>query len=71
MQYTEEVNWSLNDFIVMGVLLLILGQAIDLSIRLIRKSSYQVTVIILIVVLFLLVWAELGVGLLGTPFAGS
>jgi hypothetical protein len=32
---------------------------------------YRILIIGLILILFLLVWAELAVGIFGTPFAGS
>ncbi|MEM8901957.1 MAG: hypothetical protein AAGC85_27870 [Bacteroidota bacterium] len=71
MQFTEEVNWTIGDFMVAGALLLGFGLLFDLAIRLIKKSRYRVLIIIAILILFLLVWAELAVGLFGTPFAGN
>ena len=71
MQLTDEVNWSFFDFIIMGVMLSITGLAIGIIIKKIKYSKYRNIFITIIVMIFLLIWAELGVGLFGTPFAGD
>ena len=71
MQFSEEVNWTLGDFMVAGFLLLGFGLLFDLAIRLVKKSRYKVLIFIAILILFLLVWAELAVGIFGTPLAGN
>lgn len=71
MQLSSEVNWSLFDFVVVGGLLLTLGFAIDLAIRKTKTINKRYFAITAIVVLFLLIWAELAVGVFGTPIAGS
>lgn len=67
----EGVDWSPSDFIVMGVLLALVGIGIEAMMRWVRGWRERRMAIGAIVVLFLLVWAELAVGLIGTPFAGS
>ena len=69
MYYSEEVRWGPADFLIMGVLLLITGLALDYVIR--NNSKKKVFLIVSIVLIFLLVWAEMAVGIFGTPFAGS
>ncbi len=71
MQFTSEVNWSLLDFLVMGMLLLSVGFGIRYV--LLKNSSFQKRLVYLSLVLlaFVLIWAELAVGIFGTPFAGS
>lgn len=71
MQFTKEVNWTLSDFIVAGVLLFGTGGLIELAIRKINKVGTRVWVILGILIILFLVWAELAVGIFGTPFAGS
>ena len=71
MQFTSEVDWSPFDFIVMGTLLVIIGSLIELVLRKVRKSDSRIAWIALLFLLFLLIWAELAVGIFGTPFAGS
>ena len=71
MQLTDEVNWSFFDFIIMGVILSITGLAIGIIIKKIKYYKYRNIFIAIIIIIFLLIWAELGVGLFGTPFAGN
>ena len=71
MQFTDEVNWSFLDFIIMGIMLSISGLALGIIIKKIKYYKYRNIFITIIVMIFLLTWAELGVGLFGTPFAGD
>ncbi len=71
MQFTNEVNWSLLDFLVMGILLLGAGLAGEVVLRMVKKTDYRFLLLFVILLLFLLIWAELAVGIFGTPFAGS
>ena len=71
MQFTSEVDWSPFDFLVMGVLLLGTGLACELVLRKVKKTAYRVAIVAGILVALLLIWAELAVGIFGTPFAGS
>ncbi len=71
MQFSEEVNWSAGDFVVMGTLLLGLGYGIYfISKQKVRKGSRAFWIVLLILA-FLLLWAELAVGIFGSPLAGS
>ncbi len=71
IQLTDEVNWSFFDFIIMGVMLSITGLAIGIIIKKIKYYKYRNIFFTIIVFIFLLIWAELAVGLFGTPFAGD
>jgi hypothetical protein len=71
MQFTNEVKWSPGDFLIMGVLLLGTGITCDFVLRKVKKIEYRVAICAAVLVAFLLVWAELAVGIFGTPFAGS
>mgnify|MGYP001226258459 FL=1 len=71
MQLTNEVNWSFFDFIIMGVLLAITGLLIGIILQKVENSKNRLILIITIVMMFFLIWAELAVGIFGTPFAGS
>ena len=70
MQLTDEVNWSFFDFIIMGIILSITGLTIVVIIKKIKYYKYRNIFILVTVFIFLIIWAELGVGLFGTPFAG-
>jgi hypothetical protein len=71
MQYTSQVNWSLFDFIIMGGLLLSTGLVLEFFLSKVKKKKYQVLVSLAVLLLFLITWAELAVGIFGTPFAGN
>ena len=71
MQLTDEVNWSFFDFIIMGIMLSITGLALGIIIKKVKYHKYRNIFIAIIIIIFLFIWAELGVGLFGTPFAGN
>lgn len=71
MQFTNEVKWTLPDFIIGGLLLFGVGLASELILRKIKSKNYRLTTLFILIILLLLIWAELAVGILGSPFAGS
>ncbi len=71
MQFTNEVNWSIFDFAIMGGMLTGTGLLIELTLRLVKSWQNRLIICGVVLVLFLLVWAELAVGIFGSPFAGS
>ena len=71
MQFSNEVNWSIRDFVIAGVLLLGFGFLIELIIRKVKQSKYKAIFIALVLLLLFLIWIELAVGLFNSPFAGS
>ena len=71
MQLTDEVNWSFFDFIIMGIMLSITGLALGIIIKKVKYHKYRNIFIAIIIIIFLFIWAELGVGIFGTPFAGN
>jgi len=71
MQFTSEVNWTLFDFIVAAFLLFIAAMAVGLIIRKVKDKTYRIIFSAVVLALFLLIWAEIAVGIFGTPFAGT
>lgn len=71
MQLSAEVNWMWGDFLVMGLILAVVGLLFEGILRLVKQRRQRIILGVTILVLFLLVWAELAVGIFGTPFAGS
>ena len=71
MQFTNQVNWLPNDFLVMGILLLITGLSIEFVLRKVKSGRARIVLLTTILGALLLLWAELAVGIFGTPFAGS
>lgn len=71
MQFTPEVDWSAFDFVVMGVLLLGTGLLCELVLRKVKTVKNRIILCAAILFLFSLIWAELAVGVFGSPIAGS
>ena len=71
MQFTSEMNWDAFDFAIAGVLLFGIGLAYVLSTMKVRNPRTRLVAFAVFAAVLLLVWVELGVGLIGTPFAGS
>ncbi len=71
MQFTEEVNWTISDFLVMGILLFTTVFTIDFVLKKFKTLKSRLILTVGIVVLLALVWAELAVGIFGSPLAGS
>ena len=71
MQLTNEVNWSLFDFIIMGAMLTITCLLGKIIFKKVKKYKHRVAPYVVVAIIFLLIWAELAVGIFGTPFAGS
>lgn len=71
MQFTKEVNWSTFDFLLMGTLLFVLISGIEWTLRNLNSTTKHIVVCGLIILSFLLIWAELAVGIFHSPFAGN
>lgn len=71
MRYSDEVNWTIGDFLIAGILIFEVGLMINYTNRRAKKSRMRLLFYIVIAIVLILIWAELGVGILGTPFAGS
>ena len=64
------VNWSWFDFMVMGSLLLGLGLSTSFVLKKFKQSPNRLSYILAVIIVFLLIWAELAVGVFGSPLAG-
>ncbi len=71
MQFSEQVNWGVADFLIAGIMIFTLGVSILYIKTKVINTGQRVLLLLLVVVLFLLLWAELAVGIFGSPFAGS
>lgn len=71
MQFSKEVNWSGFDFVVAGILLFGTAFGIDLVLRKVNRNGKKMFYILLVLLALFLIWAELAVGIFGSPFAGS
>jgi len=71
MQFTKEVNWTFSDFLIMGILLFGTIFSIDLVLKKFKTLKSRLIIISVILVVLILIWAELAVGIFGSPIAGS
>jgi len=71
MQFTDDVNWSIFDFVVMGFLLLFFSLGIDITMKKVKNQNVKILYVVLTILIFLLIWAELAVGIFGSQFAGD
>ncbi len=71
MTITNEINWSPFDFIIMGSLLIFLSIGINLVSNRTKNLKNRFLYIGILVIIFMLIWAELAVGVFGTSFAGN
>lgn len=71
MQFTNEVKWSPFDFIIAGILMLGTGLICELVLRNVSKIGCRIAICAAVLGISFLIWAELAVGIFGTPFAGS
>ena len=71
MQFTNEVNWTLSDFVAAAILLLSTGLGIELVIRNMKTGTSRTIALIAILIALFLIWAEMAVGIFGSPIAGS
>lgn len=71
MQFTDDVNWTLLDFIVAGVLLLGTGLMCEIVLRKVKTIKFRIVICVILLLLFILIWVELAVGIFGTPLSGN
>ena len=66
MQFTKEVAWSLDDFIVAGILLFGSGLAYTVVARMGGSTTYKVAAGVAVAAGLLLIWGNLAVGFIGS-----
>lgn len=71
MQFSKDVDWSAFDFLIAGILLFGTALIVDTILRKLKHNGKRMLFILLALLALFLVWAELAVGIFGSPFAGS
>ena len=66
MQFTQEVTWTLADFVVIGVMLLAACGTYEFAVWMSGNKAYRAGFGIAVVTAFLLVWINLAVGIIGS-----
>jgi hypothetical protein len=63
MQFTDEVNWGKLDFSVAAILFIVLFSVHELFEMRIKSDSKKRLAILFSIIIFIIVWAELAVGI--------
>lgn len=71
MQFSKEVNWSLSDFAIAGLILFGTAFTINLILEKFKSTKSRLILILIALAILVLIWIELAVGVFGSPFAGS
>ena len=71
MQFSDQVKWTVFDFTIMGILLTGVGLLVELVLRKVSTPRNRILILSGVILLFFLIWAELAVGVFGTPWGGS
>ena len=71
MQFTGEVVWNGTDFLIAGCALVGFVLFIEVLIRKVKNRAVRRVLFFVLVLLFVLFWAELAVGIFGSPLGGD
>ena len=71
MLFSDQVKWTLFDFIVAGILLLGGSLTLEFILRKVKTTKHRIVLYVALFLVLFFVWAELAVGLFGTPFGGQ
>lgn len=71
MQFSEEWDWKVPDFIVIGILLAGVGVGYQMIVTGAKNNFKLAAIGIILAAVMILTWIELAVGIFGSPIAGS
>jgi hypothetical protein len=66
MQFTHEVAWDGTDFAIIGAMLLSVCSVYELTARMTGNTAYRAAVGVAVVAVFILIWTNLAVGIIGS-----
>ncbi len=67
---SDQVMWSIYDFLIGGGLIFVFA-TIEVILWNKLKSQHRLFVVLFVLLVFLILWAEMAVGLFDSPLAGS
>ena len=70
MYFTSEVKWTFFDFCIAGLLLTGAGFSIEFNLRKVKARKQRIALVLAFIIVFLMIWAELAVGIFNTPIGG-
>ena len=65
MQFTDEVDWDLSDFIIFGAMLAAAGGTFELATRVTSNKTHRAAVVLALAAAFILIWVNGAVGIIG------
>ena len=71
MRFSNQIVWSGADFILAAILLFIVGMGYELAHMHFGMRWQRALIVLGVSLIVVLCWAELAVGIFGSPFAGS
>jgi hypothetical protein len=72
MKFTDEVNWSISDFTIVGVLIFATALSYRVVTQRVAGLAYKLAFAMALGTTLVMIWANLGVGLIGSgPNAGN
>lgn len=71
MQFSNDVDWKFNDFLIAAALFYGLSLVIEAVLQNFRRKHLRIALICAALLIFLLLWIEMAVGLFGSPISGS
>jgi hypothetical protein len=66
MQFTADVSWTASDFIAFGIMLLMVGVPLEMVARASSNWSYRGAAALALFAMFVTIWANLAVGIVGS-----
>ena len=67
---SAQVTWSIFDFLIGGALIFAFA-SVEIFLWKKQHSQYRLFVVLFVLLVFLILWAEMAVGLFDSPLAGS
>ena len=65
MQFTDEVDWDVSDFIIFGVMLGTVGGCFELAAKMSPNTAYLAATGVALATAFILIWINAAVGIIG------
>lgn len=71
MQFSKEVNWTGSDFVIGGILLFGTAFICEMVLRNVKTLKARMIICLTVLAILMVIWAELAVGIFGSPIARS
>jgi len=65
MRFTDEVSWTVSDFLFAGLMIGLVGVTFELAVRMTANSAQRAAIAVALAAAFLTIWANGAVGMIG------